>query len=134
MADENFEDDIFDDLYVAPSLRTKCAYCLVTNFDFLLTGRSYDDEPSKAEEPAPAPAPVAAPEPIKTEPAHVPQQDTAQHGGQDSNVQSWQGQAESHESHGDQSGYNAGAGNQSYNDNAPAEDDNYGPINVKEDG
>lgn len=32
----------------------------------------------------------------------------------------------------DQSGPNAG-GEQSF-DNAPAEDDNYGPINVKEDG
>ena len=32
----------------------------------------------------------------------------------------------------DQSGANAGA-EQSF-DNAPAEDDNYGPINVKEDG
>jgi RNA-binding protein Musashi len=32
----------------------------------------------------------------------------------------------------DQSGYNAG-GEQSY-DNVPMDDDNYGPINVKEDG
>lgn len=32
----------------------------------------------------------------------------------------------------EQPGFNAG-GEQSY-DNAPAEDDNYGPINVKEDG
>jgi RNA-binding protein Musashi len=32
----------------------------------------------------------------------------------------------------DQSGYNA-EGDQSY-DNAPVDDDNYGPINVKEDG
>jgi RNA-binding protein Musashi len=33
----------------------------------------------------------------------------------------------------DQSGYNGGGGDQSY-DNAPTDDDNYGPINVKEDG
>lgn len=65
-------------------------------------------------------------------PASAPVPDTAQNGGQDA-APSWQAPGAGAEDHSmGQSGYNAG-GDQSY-DNAPAEDDNYGPINVKEDG
>ncbi|KAF2850296.1 hypothetical protein T440DRAFT_397133 [Plenodomus tracheiphilus IPT5] len=107
MADENFEDDIFDDLY--------------------------DEEPAaKSSAPAPAPAPQADPEPAQAEPASAPPAEAAQHDAHNA-APSWQGQATGNDdSHMDQSGYN-GANNQSY-DNAPMEDDNYGPINVKEDG
>ncbi|KAH7392237.1 hypothetical protein DE146DRAFT_634397 [Phaeosphaeria sp. MPI-PUGE-AT-0046c] len=107
MADDNFEDDIFDDLY--------------------------DDEPaSKAAPAAPAPAPQAEPEPVKTEAASAPPQDTTQNGA-DNGMPSWQAPAAAgQDAHMDQSGYNA-AGNQSF-DNAPMGDDNYGSINVKEDG
>ncbi|KAI4713860.1 hypothetical protein J4E90_003427 [Alternaria incomplexa] len=107
MADENYEDDIFDDLY--------------------------DDEPTqKPAAAAPAPAPKTEPEPTPAEPVSAPPQDTAQNNGQDS-APAWPAQgAADGDSHMDQSGYNAG-GEQSY-DNAPMDDDNYGPINVKEDG
>ncbi|KAH8726439.1 hypothetical protein GQ44DRAFT_613658 [Phaeosphaeriaceae sp. PMI808] len=109
MADDNFEDDIFDDLY--------------------------DEEPASKPAPAaaaPAPAPQAQPEPVQTETVSAPAQDAAQNGA-DSAAQSWQAQAAGGEdAQMDQSGYNVG-GDQSYG-NAPMEDDNYGPINVKEDG
>ncbi|KAG9193309.1 hypothetical protein G6011_03344 [Alternaria panax] len=107
MADENYEDDIFDDLY--------------------------DDEPaSKPAAAAPAPAPKTEPEPTPAEPVSAPPQDTTQGNGQDA-APSWPAQGGGEQdSHMDQSGYNAG-GVQSY-DNAPMDDDNYGPINVKEDG
>lgn len=93
---------------------------------------SYDDEPASKSAP-PAPAPKAEPEPVQVESANAPPEETTQHGDQDA-APSWQGQAPGgNDSHMDHSGYNAG-GNQSY-DNAPMEDDNnYGPINVKEDG
>lgn len=93
---------------------------------------SYDEEPSsKPAAPAPAPVPAAAPEPVQAEAASAPTQEAPQNGAQDS-APSWQGQAGGDVSHGNQTGYNGGGG-QSY-DNAPMEDDNYGPINVKEDG
>lgn len=64
---------------------------------------------------------------------NAPPQDTTQSHGQDAES-SWPAQqgAAGEDTHMDQSGANAGA-EQSF-DNAPAEDDNYGPINVKEDG
>ncbi|KAF1840297.1 uncharacterized protein K460DRAFT_206160 [Cucurbitaria berberidis CBS 394.84] len=107
MADENFDEDIFDDLY--------------------------DEEPASK----PAAAPVAAP--ARAEPEQVPVEqvntqipDSAQNGGQDA-VPTWQDStARGGDSNMDHSGYNAG-GNQSY-DNNHMEEDNYGPINVKEDG
>ncbi|CAN9198096.1 unnamed protein product [Alternaria alternata] len=107
MADENYEDDIFDDLY--------------------------DDEPtSKPAAAAPAPAPKTEPEPTQAEPVSAPPQDSTHDNGQNA-APSWPAQAGGEQdSHMDQSGYNAG-GDQSY-DNAPVDDDNYGPINVKEDG
>ncbi|KAH3920348.1 hypothetical protein HBI56_068910 [Parastagonospora nodorum] len=107
MADENFEDDIFDDLY--------------------------DEEPSSKPAPAaPAPVPQAEPEPMKAEPASAPAQDTTQTAA-DNAAPSWQApSAGGQDAHMDNSGYNAG-GDQSF-DNAPMADNNYGPINVKEDG
>ncbi|RYN36664.1 hypothetical protein AA0112_g4607 [Alternaria arborescens] len=107
MADENYEDDIFDDLY--------------------------DDEPtSKSAAAAPAPAPKTEPEPTQAEPVSAPPQDSTHDNAQNA-APSWPAQAGGEQdSHMDQSGYNAG-GDQSY-DNAPVDDDNYGPINVKEDG
>jgi RNA-binding protein Musashi len=108
MADENYEDDIFDDLY--------------------------DDEPTSQQAPAAsAPAPKTEPEPPAAESASAPPQDTTQSHGHDAES-SWPGQqgAAGEDTHMDHSGPNAGA-EQSF-DNAPAEDDNYGPINVKEDG
>ncbi|KAF1838381.1 hypothetical protein BDW02DRAFT_489203 [Decorospora gaudefroyi] len=105
MADENFEDDIFDDLY--------------------------DDEPT-SKPTAPAPAPQAEPEPAHAAPVGAPSLDTAQNNDQN-DAPSWPAPAAGGEdSRMDQSGYNAG-GDQSY-DNAPMEEDNHGPINVKEDG
>jgi RNA-binding protein Musashi len=69
---------------------------------------------------------------MKAEPSSAPAQDTTHNGGENT-VPSWQApQASGEDSHMDHSGYNAG-GDQSYH-NAPMEDDNYGPINVKEDG
>jgi RNA-binding protein Musashi len=69
---------------------------------------------------------------VKAEPASAPAPDTTQNGA-DNAAPSWQApQAGGQDTHMDQSGYNAG-GDQSY-DNAPMEEDNYGPINVKEDG
>jgi RNA-binding protein Musashi len=69
---------------------------------------------------------------VRAEPASAPAPDTAQNGA-DSAAPSWQApSAGGEDAHMDHSGYNAG-GDQSY-DNAPMEDDNYGPINVKEDG
>lgn len=69
---------------------------------------------------------------MQAEPAAAPAPDSAQNGGQDS-ASSWQAPAAGgDDSNMDHSAYNGG-GNQSY-DNAPMEDDNYGPINVKEDG
>lgn len=112
MADENFEDDIFDDLY--------------------------DEEPA-AQSSAPAaaaPAPQAEPEPTQAEPASAPPAETAQNDAHDA-APSWQNQpAANQDQIMDSSGYKGGGNNnnnQSY-DNAPVEDDNYGPINVKEDG
>jgi RNA-binding protein Musashi len=62
----------------------------------------------------------------------APPLDSAPNNGEDA-APSWQQQAAGGEdSHMEHSGYNAG-GDQSY-DNAPMDDDNYGPINVKEDG
>ncbi|EMD63446.1 hypothetical protein COCSADRAFT_160854 [Bipolaris sorokiniana ND90Pr] len=107
MADENYEDDIFDDLY--------------------------DDEPTSQQAPAAsAPAPKAEPEPAPTESASAPPQDATQNHNQNAEA-SWAAQgAAGEDTQMGQSGFNAG-GEQSF-DNAPAEDDNYGPINVKEDG
>lgn len=69
---------------------------------------------------------------MKTEQASAPAPDAAQNGAE-SAAPSWQApQAGGGDLHMDHSGYNAG-GDQSY-DNAPMENDNYGPINVKEDG
>jgi hypothetical protein len=103
----------------------------------MLTSHSYDDEPASkpAAAAAPAPAPQADPEPVRTEQASAPTQDTNQNGAE-SGAPSWQApQAGGEDMHMDQaqSGYNAG-GDQSYDNNAPMEEDNYGPINVKEDG
>lgn len=107
MADENYEDDIFDDLY--------------------------DDEPTSQQAPAAsAPAPKAEPEPAPTESASAPPQDATQNHNQNAEA-SWAAQgAAGEDTQMGQSGFNAG-GEQSF-DNAPAGDDNYGPINVKEDG
>jgi len=108
MADENFEDDIFDDLY--------------------------DEEPAK---PSPAPAASApasqiVPEPAQAEPVAAAVQPKLESSA-DTPAQSWQGQSGGgDDTNMDHSGYNAG-GDQSF-DNGPADDDNYGPINVKEDG
>ncbi|KAK1916298.1 hypothetical protein P3342_004116 [Pyrenophora teres f. teres] len=105
MADENYEDDIFDDLY--------------------------DDEPA-SKNAAPAPPIKTEPEPAPAEPTNAPPQDSTQNNGQDA-APTWPAQdAPNQDSHMDQSNFNAGA-DQSY-ENAPMEDDNYGPINVKEDG
>lgn len=92
---------------------------------------SYDDEPA-SKPAAAAPAPKTEPEPAPAEPTNAPPQDSTQNNGQDA-APSWPAQdAPNEDSHMDQSGFNAG-GEQSY-ENAPMEDDNYGPINVKEDG
>lgn len=94
---------------------------------------SYDEEPA-SKPTVPAPAPKAEPEPAlaQPEPASAPPQ-IAAHNGEQQAAPSWQPQAAGgDDSHMDHSGFNAG-GNQSY-DNAPMEEDNYGPINVKEDG
>jgi hypothetical protein len=74
---------------------------------------------------------------VRTEQASAPTQDTNQNG-PESGAPSWQApQAGGEDMHMDQaqaqSGYNAGV-DQSYDSNAPMEEDNYGPINVKEDG
>jgi hypothetical protein len=72
---------------------------------------------------------------VRTEQASAPTQDANQNGAE-SGAPSWQApQAGGEDMHMDQaqSGYNAG-GEQSYETNAPMEEDNYGPINVKEDG
>ena len=62
----------------------------------------------------------------------APPQDTAQNNGHD-DAHSWSAPAaRGEDAHMEHSGYNAG-GDQSY-DNAPTQEDNYGPINVKEDG
>jgi len=97
-----------------------------------LTASSYDDDHTQPSAPA-APAPQAAPEPVKTEPESAPAQETSQNG-QESATPSWPAhQAGGEDSHMDQSGgYNNG-GDQSYG-NAPMQEDNYPPINVKEDG
>ncbi|KAF2029922.1 hypothetical protein EK21DRAFT_89344 [Setomelanomma holmii] len=106
MADDNIDDDIFDDLY--------------------------DEEPP-SKPAAASPAPPTAPEPEKVEPASAPAPEAAQNAAENG-AQSWQAQqAGGDDSHMDQSGYNGGGGEQSY-DNAPMDDYNYGPINVKEDG
>ncbi|KAL5113676.1 hypothetical protein ACEQ8H_008429 [Pleosporales sp. CAS-2024a] len=106
MADDNFEDDIFDDLY--------------------------DEEPAKAPAASSAPAPPADPEAAKAQPPGAAAPDAAQPSA-DAAAPAWQAApAAGEDSHMDQSAYNA-RGEQSY-DNAPPEDDNYGPINVKEDG
>lgn len=111
MADENYEDDIFDDLY--------------------------DDEPAaQSSVPAPAPAPVAAPlaepAPAQLEASSLPPATTAQHDSHDVSP-AWSGQVSTNEdSLMDSAGYNGGD-IKPYG-NAPIEDDNYGPINVKEDG
>lgn len=69
---------------------------------------------------------------MKTEPASAPPQDTTQNGA-DNSAPSWQAPTTAgHDTNMDQSGYNP-AGDQSF-DNAPMGDDNYGSINVKEDG
>lgn len=69
---------------------------------------------------------------MKAEPPAAPAQDFTQNGA-DNGAPSWQApQATGQDMQMDQSGYNAG-GDQSF-DNAPMGDDNYGPINVKEDG
>jgi hypothetical protein len=71
---------------------------------------------------------------VRNEQASAPAQDTNQNG--PDSAPSWQApQAGGQDMHMDQaqSGYNAG-GEQSYESNAPMEEDNYGPINVKEDG
>jgi len=102
----------------------------VAYFNRSLIEYRYDEEPA-SKPAAPAPAQAPAPEPVQTEPVNAPIQEAPQNGGQES-APSWQGQTGGDDSHGDHSAYNAGAG-QSY-DNAPMEDDNYGPINVKEDG
>lgn len=67
---------------------------------------------------------------MKTEAASAPAHDTAQNGQE--GAPSWQAPPGGDDTKMDHSGYNGG-GDQSY-DNAPMEDDNYGPINVKEDG
>jgi RNA-binding protein Musashi len=71
---------------------------------------------------------------MRTEQASAPAPDTTQNG-PESAAPAWQVQqagGEDMRMDQAQSGYNAG-GDQSY-DNAPMEEDNYGPINVKEDG
>lgn len=69
---------------------------------------------------------------MQAEPTSAQIPNSAQNGGQDA-ASSWPAPAAGgDDTNMDHSGYNAG-GNQSY-DNAPTEDDNYGPINVKEDG
>ncbi|EDU44494.1 conserved hypothetical protein [Pyrenophora tritici-repentis Pt-1C-BFP] len=105
MADENYEDDIFDDLY--------------------------DDEP--ASKSAAATPPIKTePEPAAAEPTNAPPQDSTQNNGEDA-APSWPAQdAPNQDTQMEQSNFNTGAV-QSY-ENAPMEDDNYGPINVKEDG
>lgn len=134
MADENYEDDIFDDLYVEvvqlclPSCSP--AHRLTDHF-------SYDDEPAaQSSVPAPAPAPVAAPlaepAPAQLEASSLPPATTAQHDSHDV-TPAWSGQVPTNEdSLMDSAGYNGGD-IKPYG-NAPIEDDNYGPINVKEDG
>lgn len=98
-----------------------------------MRARYDDDVPAPKAAPA-APAPAAEPEPIKTEPESSTGLDRAQHGAEDgaSGWQEPQMQQQFKQEDMDQSGYNGG-GDQSYG-NAPMEEDNYGPINVKEDG
>lgn len=91
---------------------------------------------SKPVAPASAPAPAAAPEPTQPDSIDVPSQELILNGGQDNSTASWQEQAGGTESYGNEPGFNVASGaegNQSHN-TASAEDDNYGPINVKEDG
>jgi RNA-binding protein Musashi len=69
---------------------------------------------------------------MKTESESAPAPDTTQNGAEGA-PSSWQApHAGGEDTSMDHSGYNAG-GDQSYG-NAPMEEDNYGPINVKEDG
>ncbi|KAI1675838.1 RNA-binding protein (RRM domain) [Pyrenophora tritici-repentis] len=124
MADENYEDDIFDDLWVPNSEPTGRATQL-TDLN------SYDDEP--ASKSAAATPPIKTePEPAAAEPTNAPPQDSTQNNGEDA-APSWPAQdAPNQDTQMEQSNFNTGAV-QSY-ENAPMEDDNYGPINVKEDG
>jgi hypothetical protein len=92
---------------------------------------SYDGDDAPA---APAPAAKApTPEPVKNEAAQESAPEGNYHGG-DASTQVKQ---EPDYSGGDMdmngSGWNSNGGNQSY-DNGHNDDDNYGPINVKEDG
>jgi len=129
MADENFEDDIFDDLYVEVERRPLSC----SPVHHLTDHCSYDDEPAaKSSAPAPAAAPPAQPTPAQPEAPSAPPAETAQHDGHDA-TPAWPGQASANENPLiNPAGFNSGD-NKAY-DNAPIEDDNYGPINVKEDG
>lgn len=105
MADDNFEDDIFDDLY--------------------------DEEP--ASKSAPAAAPVRTePEPANAQPVNEPVPDISHNMAESAAPVMQEAGVGAEDSHMDGSAFN-GNGNQAF-DNAPLEDDNYGPINVKEDG
>ncbi|XPS74489.1 hypothetical protein M3J09_006605 [Ascochyta lentis] len=90
----------------------------------------YDDEPASKPTPAAAapPLPTNAEPEMNTEPQSAPPQETAQDA-----APSWQEPAAAgNDTNMDGSAYNNG-GNQAY-DNGQNDDDNYGPINVKEDG
>ncbi|KAF2011929.1 hypothetical protein BU24DRAFT_412477 [Aaosphaeria arxii CBS 175.79] len=101
-----------------------------------------DDTPAKPAQPA-QPAPAAKPqepEPVQPEPVNAP---TQQPVAQEVNVADSRGweQPNAAGNHGDANmgngawnGNGAGNGNQSFDQAAGDQDDNYGPINVKEDG
>ena len=102
----------------------------------MLIRPSYDEEPSSkpsaAAPAAAAPPAPAEPEPARAEPAaSEPVADYSNNGADNSAMTGQSGFGGGQVDMGGQ-GFNGGA-NQSF-DNAPAEDDNYGPINVKEDG
>ena len=98
----------------------------------LIKHLSYDEEPAPT---AAAPASKAEPGPAAPGPASASAPDTMHNGGHEAVVaaSSWQpAPAAADNTSTDHSGY-AGGDHQSY-DNAPMADDDYGPINVKEDG
>lgn len=95
---------------------------------------SYDGDEAPAQPAQPAPAAKApASEPANPEPADEPVADIAYSGGDGDDRVKQEPAFDGGDMDMNGAGWNGNGGNQSY-DNAQVDDDNYGPINVKEDG